>query len=152
MDLHNDPDVLRNVTDPTPITIESHVAWWKSRGNSERYLIFCVDGERVGFTKFRPIDKVNMNVVLGADIHKDHRGKGYAKQMWHLMLEHSFVDLGMHRASLITAEYNEKAIHVYKKLGFVEEGRNVELLHRDGKFYDAICMYVLDRDWPSYDL
>lgn len=147
VELHNDPDVLKNVTDPTPITFESHMNWWRSRGRNEEYLLFCVNDVPVGITKFRPIDRVNRNVVLGADIHADHRGKGYAKHMWAKMLDHAFDNLGMWRASLITAEFNEKAIHIYRKLGFVEEGRHIDLLLREGKFHDAVCMYMLAKDW-----
>lgn len=151
--LHNDPIVLRNVTDPSIITLESHMNWWNSRGSSEQYKIFAVDEKRVGFAKFRPIDNQNRNVVLGADIHKDHRGKGYAKHMWSMMLDECFNELGMHRASLVTAAYNERGIHIYKKIGFKEEGRSVDLLYRDGEYHDVICMYVLEHEWRNnYDL
>jgi RimJ/RimL family protein N-acetyltransferase len=151
--LHNDTDVLRNVTDPTPITMEQHMAWWSSVRDNPRQMrrVFAVDGERVGFTKFYNIDRVNSNCVLGADICREHRGRGMAHGMWSLMLDEVFGPLGLHRASLMTAEYNHVGIHVYKRLGFREEGRLVQSLFRDGVYHDQICMFVLATEWAKGD-
>lgn len=148
VELHNDPAVLHNLNDPTPITMEHHKAWWNSRNTKkdERY-IFTVNGKRVGFTKFIQIDTVNKNCLLGADIHKDHRGKGYARIMWTLMLCYSFRCLGMWRVGLLTAEYNKIAQRVYKNVGFVEEGRQIQSLNRFGDYYDQIAMYMIE---PMY--
>ena len=149
VDLHNDPEVLRNLTHPEPITMEQHLAWWEStRINPKQLrLVFTVEGERVGFTKFYDIDRTNHNCALGADIHKDHRGKGYAKSMWAMMLNVSFMALQMHRVSLTTATYNNIGQRVYRGLGFQEEGRLTQSLFRDGVFHDQICMYMLREDW-----
>lgn len=150
LELHNDPEVLQNLTDPRPITFEQHLQWWNNTKNNkkEERLIFYVNDDRVGFTKFYGIDKNNFNCCLGADIHKDHRGKGYAKHMWHAMLEHCFYDLTMHRVWLTTADYNEIAQKVYKRVGFLEEGKRYQSLLRFGKWCDEIQMYVTkDMDW-----
>ena len=151
VELHNDPAVLRNLTNPQPITIEQHMAWWSKivHDDTQLRLIFTVNGTRVGFTKFYYIDAHNKCCVLGADIHKDYRGKGYAKHMWSLMLDHCFSSLGCHRVCLTTADYNDVAQHIYKKLGFKEEGRLTQSLYRDGKFHDQILMYMLRDDWES---
>ncbi|MEO5741994.1 MAG: GNAT family protein [Vicinamibacterales bacterium] len=144
VELHNDPDVLYNLTDPKPITLESHLAWWKSLNqNSQIRKVFCVDDERAGFTKFYNIDRTNRNCVLGADLHREFRGRGLARHMWTLMLHVCFEDLKLHRVSLTTAEYNARARHVYSTLGFLQEGRMIASLHRDEKYYDQICMYLL---------
>jgi len=145
VELHNDPDVLRNLTRSRKITLEDHLRWWQRIENDPAQIreIFEVSGEKVGFTKFYNIDFENSNCVLGADIQKSHRGKGYAKEMWSLMIRKCFDELGLHRVSLTTASYNAIAQKTYKNLGFIEEGRMVDSLFRDGTFYDQICMYRL---------
>lgn len=147
--LHNDPLVLRNLTDPTPITFESHMKWWDSiKDNAkELRLIFTVNNERVGFTKFYEINFANRNCDLGAELHKDWRGKGLAKPMWKVMLEYCFNVLHLHRVGLTTAEYNDIARKVYANLGFIEEGRFVQSLYRDGKYYDQILMFMTEDMW-----
>lgn len=151
VELHNDPEVLKNLTHPEPITLEQHTTWWESirRKDTQLRLIFTVDDVPAGFAKFYDIDRTNKNCVLGADIHKDSRGKGYARPMWTLMIEHCFNVLGMHRISLTTAEYNAIGRRVYVKLGFKEEGRYVESLLRDDVYHDQILMYMLRSDWQN---
>jgi RimJ/RimL family protein N-acetyltransferase len=149
IELHNDPVVLRNLTDPTRITEERHMQWWRSL-NVEREIrkIFTINGRNVGFCKFT-VDRNNFSCVLGADIHRDYRGKGYSYLMWELMLSHCFNDLGMHRVSLTTAVYNEIGRKVYTRLGFLQEGVLVESLYRDGKFEDQICMFMLRTQYAT---
>jgi len=157
VELHNDPVVLHNLTDPRPITLESHMKWWSTieKNPKEDRLIFVKDsvdgnmGTPVGFAKFYSIDTYNGTCVLGADIHKDFRGQGLAKYMWSRMLDYAFGSYGLmlQRASLTTATYNVIGQKVYNHIGFKEEGRLVHSLMRDGKYYDQICMYALRSDW-----
>ena len=144
--LHNDPLVLRNITNPNPITLDDHLNWWYNLGNDQKRLVFCVNGFRAGFCKFYNIDADNNNCILGADLHLDFRGKGHSIHMWKLMLNYCFDNLSMYRVSLRTAEYNTIARHLYKKLGFREEGVFSKSLFRDGQYYDEICMYYL-KEW-----
>lgn len=142
--LHNDPLVLRNLTDPSPITLDSHMRWWRGLNPvREVRKMFAVNGKRAGFCKFYAVDRMNMSCVLGADLHESFRGRGLSYMMWELMLDHCFNHMSLHRVSLTTASYNTIAQNVYKKMGFVEEGRLVQSLFRDGKFYDQIGMFML---------
>lgn len=158
VELHNDPDVLKNITNPSPITFEEHMNWWmkiKDNPNEKRFIYRygVLTGEAkgfsipIGFTKFYSIDRNNHSCILGADLAKSHRGKGYAKTMWIEMLKYAFDTLNMHRVSLTTAEYNHIAQKVYQKLGFKIEGTFRESLYRDGKYHDQICMYMTNEMW-----
>ena len=148
VELHNDPLVLRNITHPEPITMEQHLRWWariKDRQDERRW-IFTVGGVRAGLTKLYAFDETNRNCVLGADLHKDFRGRGLAKPMWRLLVDRAF-GFGVHRISLTVADYNVPAHRVYTALGFQYEGKLVESLWRDGRFHDQHTMYLLRRSW-----
>lgn len=151
--LHNDPDVLHNLTNPTPITMQQHLSWWNQikQNNKQIRLIFECDGVPIGFTKFYDIDTTNQNCVLGADIHKQYRGNGYAKFMWTLMLQKCFDELNLQRVSLTTAEYNTKAISIYTRLGFREEGKFEHSLLRNDQFFDQLLMRMLKSEWDSME-
>jgi len=155
VELHNDPLVLRNLTDPSPITMESHMNWWKSLNKKKNpRKIFCEQisdplGKSIGFCKFYNVDTENRNCVLGADIHESHRGKGLAKTMWKTMLNYCFSDLGLHRVGLTTAEYNTIARRVYSDIGFSVEGISVESLYRDDKYYNQYCMFLMKKTWEK---
>lgn len=151
IDLRNDPEVLRHVTHPHPITMDQHLRWWHALSQDQRQLrlIFTVGGASVGLTKFYDIDLHNGNCGVGADIHRDWRGRGLATSMWTLMLQRCFDGMELHRVSLTTAEYNHVALRVYHKLGFREEGRAVQSLRRDGRFWDQVLMYMLRDGWAT---
>lgn len=151
VELHNDPLVLQNVTHPEPITIEQHIKWWESikTKSTEKRLLFTIDGHSAGFAKFYDIDIVNSNCVLGADIHKDFRGRGYGKELWRLMLSYAFNRLNLHRVGLTTAEYNDVGRRLYKNMGFVEEGKLLQSLKRNGYYYDQISMCMLRKWWEA---
>jgi ribosomal protein S18 acetylase RimI-like enzyme len=50
----------------------------------------------------------------------------------------------MHKLSLSVFAHNEPALGLYRKLGFVEEGRRVKHYRRaDGQLWDAVEMGLL---------
>lgn len=149
VETHNDPVVLRNLTNNAPITLESHLVWWNriQRNHLEERLIFCVNGERAGFTKFYSIG--SKSCLLGADLHRDYRGKGHAGPMWQLMLERCFIYYNLEYVELTTAEYNEIAQRVYKKLGFREIYRKTGSLIRENVAYDEIVMRLDRNEWKN---
>ena len=50
---------------------------------------------------------------------------------------------GLTRIELAVREDNERAIHLYKKLGFNVEGKHINSLLIDGKYYNQISMALL---------
>jgi RimJ/RimL family protein N-acetyltransferase len=43
--------------------------------------------------------------------------------------------------------YNEGAIRLFQKFGFVEEVRRRKALHRDGEFWDIVGFGLLNAEW-----
>ncbi|KAJ3498198.1 hypothetical protein NLG97_g1319 [Lecanicillium saksenae] len=50
---------------------------------------------------------------------------------------------------LETSSLNEGAVRVYKKAGFVEDGRDRESLFIAGNWYDTVHMSILEREWRA---
>jgi len=46
-------------------------------------------------------------------------------------------------------EYNLRALRSYEKAGFVVEGRERQVLHRDGRRWDMIYMGILRKEWEQ---
>jgi RimJ/RimL family protein N-acetyltransferase len=76
-------------------------------------------------------------------------GKGYGSDAMRLILRYAFDELNLHRVTLTVFEYNERAIHTYRKLGFQEEGRQRQRLRRDGRLWDMLVMGLLREEWKS---
>lgn len=73
------------------------------------------------------------------------RGKGYGHEALTLLLTFAFDELNLHRVQLTVFAYNERAIRLYERLGFVREGTFRQFLQRDGERHDML-LYGLLRD------
>jgi RimJ/RimL family protein N-acetyltransferase len=60
---------------------------------------------------------------LGIDIISKYQGQGYGTETIHWVLEWAFKSAGLHRVELTVLGWNEGARRLYKRVGFVEEGR-----------------------------
>ena len=75
------------------------------------------------------------------------RGKGYGDESMRLALNFIFNELNLHRVQLTVFGYNARAIKLYERLGFVQEGRFREFLERDGVRYDMLLFGLLRDEW-----
>ena len=89
-------------------------------------------------------DSAELSVIVGQPEDRHH---GYGAEAIGMILRYGFEELGLNRVGLSAFEFNEDAISTYQKLGFREEGRLRQALKRDGAFYDAILMSVLESEW-----
>ncbi|SFJ89193.1 Protein N-acetyltransferase, RimJ/RimL family [Halobacillus dabanensis] len=104
----------------------------------------------IGVTSLINIDNGNRNAECIIDIgEKEYWGKGYGTEALRMLLEYAFLELNLHRVSLRVFSLNERAIHIYHKLGFEKEGVMREGLFRDGKWHDIITMGILKREYMS---
>ncbi len=104
----------------------------------------------VGTCAFSQLDAENGSALYHITIgESDVWGRGYGTEATQLMLDHAFGTLGLHRISLYVFEFNERAIHAYKRCGFVIEGRSRESIWRDGRWWDEMAMSILESDWRA---
>ncbi|KJA22154.1 hypothetical protein HYPSUDRAFT_77508 [Hypholoma sublateritium FD-334 SS-4] len=104
----------------------------------------------VGFTALwahpeRGIRRSEFSLVLLPEA----QGKGIGTAVTRSMLDHAFIHLYMHRIWLAVFEGNDKAIAVYRKCGFVEEGRMRKANWFAGQWKDEIYMGILIEDWTE---
>jgi RimJ/RimL family protein N-acetyltransferase len=105
-------------------------------------------GKLVGLTTFSALDPDNGSALYHITIgERGAWGQGYGTEASELMLEHAFVNLGLHRIGLSVFAFNERAIRSYEKAGFRVEGRLREAIVRDGRFWDEVQMGVLRDEW-----
>ena len=116
---------------------------------SKSYIIEEREGMRaIGVISLTNIDTKNRNAECIIDIgEKDYWGMGYGTEALRMLLEYAFFELNLHRVSLRVFSLNEKAIHIYNKLGFVKEGVMRESLYRNGAWHDIIMMGILKKDY-----
>lgn len=121
-----------------------------TRANNVRLAICASDGPPVGAAYLLGIDWTNraaeFAIWIGA---AGAQGRGIGEAATHLMLEHAFNDLNLERVHLTVLRDNERAIGLYRKLGFVQEGVLRRAAFKDGRYRDMILMALLRDEFRS---
>jgi RimJ/RimL family protein N-acetyltransferase len=129
-------------------TTEEHQEWIQKIIEHERETMFVaeIEGKVVGWIVFKSQERKRMHHTgsFAIMLQKDFRNKGIGKLLIHELLrwaeEHPIIE----KVSLGTFSTNSRAIELYKKLGFVEEGRKVnEFKFNENEYVDDVLMYKL---------
>lgn len=113
-----------------------------------RFAIRNFEDERmIGIVALEDILYTHGTAWLMIGIDPDCEGQGYAADAMETVLEYAFAELNLHRIQLTVFEYNTRAIQLYERLGFVQEGRYRAFLRRDGKRYDMLLYGLLEPEW-----
>lgn len=115
------------------------------RANNIRLAICSSEsGNAIGVVYLLNIDWVVRSGEFGIMVgDKASQGKGVGEFATRSMLDHAFTDMNLHRVDLTVLVNNERAINLYKKVGFVEEGRSRQGIFKKGKYVDVIRMAIL---------
>ncbi|KAF9025970.1 acyl-CoA N-acyltransferase [Hymenopellis radicata] len=76
-------------------------------------------------------------------------GKKYGTEAMTWLVDHAFLELGMHRVSLQVFGENERGVRLYEKLGFKVEGTRRKCNWRNGHWEDIIDMAILDEEFEA---
>ncbi|KAK0614244.1 acyl-CoA N-acyltransferase, partial [Immersiella caudata] len=86
-----------------------------------------------------------MGLVFGSG----YRGNGYGTEAINWLLDWGFMRAGLHLIGLQAFGYNPDVIRLYKRLGFVEEGREREAIPFERKWWDTVHMGMLEHEWEK---
>ncbi|SMF89799.1 Protein N-acetyltransferase, RimJ/RimL family [Paenibacillus uliginis N3/975] len=116
---------------------------------SKSYIILDKQSDRpIGIISLIQLDYKNRNAECIIDIgEKDYWGKGYGTEALRLLLDYAFLELNLHRVSLRVFSFNQKAIHLYEKIGFKHEGASRQAIFRDGAWGDIVQMGILQHEY-----
>ncbi|GAA6043936.1 hypothetical protein JCM8097_000911 [Rhodosporidiobolus ruineniae] len=92
---------------------------------------------------------VNRKATFGLSFKAGHQGKGYGVEAMEWLLETAFIQYGFNRLECEAFAWNEPANKLYKKLGFVEEGRKRQSLYQGGEFRDEVMYGMLAEEWRA---
>jgi diamine N-acetyltransferase len=104
--------------------------------DSDPRSIGCID-----LFDFDPKNKKAGVGILIAD--KADRGKGYAQEALHLLIDYCYSTLDLHQLYANVRVDNENSINLFKKLGFEITGLKQDWLYEDGKYFDEYTMQLI---------
>ena len=108
------------------------------------------DDRLIGKAAIQRIEWANGNgfVRIGIGAAQD-RHKEYGTQALRMLLRFAFAELNLFRVTAIVPEYNEAAIALLQKLGFVQEVCRRKSLERDGRRWDLYVFGLLNDEWRN---
>jgi RimJ/RimL family protein N-acetyltransferase len=105
-------------------------------------------GRLVGFARIYWIEWSHGSAMLSLGIGSPQdRGKGYGTETLQLILRYAFDELNLFRLAVPVAQYNQVALGLFGKAGFVEEVRQREALERYGRRWDVVYLGLLRDEW-----
>lgn len=135
------------------ISEEVDSAWlngYLSNRNNCVRLAICkkTGGEIIGACYLLSIDWISKQAEYAVWIgDSGFQGKGAGEFATRAMLNHGFNDLNLHRIYLTVLENNDRAISLYKKVGFSIEGKLREAVFKNGEHLNLLQMSILSREF-----
>jgi RimJ/RimL family protein N-acetyltransferase len=139
-----------------PFSLAMEERWFEDtvghQGRDRWHFVICrIEDERpVGAIALHDLDQVNGGAGLGIVIgDPGDTSRGYGSDAIAALLEFAFGELRLVRVWLEVDDVNERARHVYERLGFVHEATFRHGLFRGGRHVDVHRMAVLAEDWEG---
>ncbi len=145
---NHDPDVMRWMDAGYPQTPASVQKWLADRADNEfsdvLFGIETFDRALIGLVRLHGAEPetgiAELDIYLGE---KDHWGRGYATDAMRTACRYGFDRMRLHKITLTVVTENETACHLYRKIGFVEEGRLRQVGRSGGRWVDHFTMGLL---------
>ncbi|HPG41874.1 MAG TPA: GNAT family protein [bacterium] len=132
------------------LTHEQETEWLATMDNSDNILFTIFDksnGKPIGTTALLNVEPVSRGAEFGIVIgDKDYQNKGYGTEATLLTIDYGFNIANLVSIFLRVHEFNNRAIHVYEKIGFKRIGMRRQNCYIAGKFYNDIYMDILRED------
>jgi len=154
LDLWGDPLVQRFsfIEDLSPTRTEQFLQLTiESMAKGTIFFLVVEDKERHEFLghislNFTP-PLAERDAAVGIALKGRYRGRGFGTELMHWLITYGFREFGLRRISLYVLEDNITALRMYKKIGFIDEGRRRESGPGNGQPRIIICMGIVREEW-----
>jgi RimJ/RimL family protein N-acetyltransferase len=150
---YHDPEVTRWMSGGHPQSLASSIRRIEERPRNEYGNVLLgietlEDGRLIGAVVLRDAEPetgcAELDIYIGE---KEYWGRGFATDAMRTACRYGFEAMRLHKITLYVVPENHAAHHVYRKVGFVEEGRMREHIWLDGRNLDNVLMGILRDEW-----
>lgn len=106
------------------------------------------EGAPVGYTILRGIGDPNRSIEL-MRLAVTERDRGIGTELLSMIVGEAFDALGAHRLWLDVFPENDRARHVYRRFGFIEEGMQRDAYLWNGEFRSTVVMSMLAPEYAE---
>jgi diamine N-acetyltransferase len=112
--------------------------------DNERRFVVDVDDQFGGIIELVNINFIHRTTEIQIIIESGFQGRGLAKIAMSRGMDYAFSVLNMHKVYLYVDAENHKALHIYKNLGFIQEGILRQHFFVEGSYHDSIIMGIFN--------
>jgi RimJ/RimL family protein N-acetyltransferase len=126
--------------------------WYESYAKNKTYRVLIVEDEShhpIGYALIKNIDHMNRNAEIGMYLDPKAQGKRYGKDGFYTLTKFCFHELNMHRVYLVVFPFNERAVQLYKTLGFQIEGTFRDAYFKANQYHDIYIMAMLESEFQE---
>jgi len=125
------------------------------RKDDKALMIETLDGVLLGGVNIQLTDPHNGTFSIGIGLgDRSAWGKGYAKEAMQIILRYMFHERRYQKCNIGVYAFNQRALGLYRRLGFVEEGRLRRVYFTNGEYHDEILLGLtreeFDQHYPQY--
>ena len=114
---------------------------------SERRFVVADGLVRVGLVELVEINLIHRRAEIQIIIDPGFQGRGLASTAMLMALDYGFKVLNLYKVYLYVDKSNDKAVHIYDKLGFTPEVELVDEFFANGAYRTALRMYMLQSQY-----
>jgi len=131
------------------ISLDEHIKFIDLLRNDNRNFYFLIKraSRYLGVMSLTRVNIRNRNAYIGIYANPGKKIAGLGSILGETLLKLAFDVAKLHTLKLEVFEDNERAIALYKKLGFVKEGRLREFVFKDGRWKDVIVMGITEEEY-----
>lgn len=148
----NMPELFLYHFSPFPISQMEQKHWFETYTSGGRQTVFIIETEKelpIGYTLIKDLDHKNQCAEVGLYLSPEFQEQGYGKDAFHTLMKFCFHQLNLHRLMLEVFEFNERAVQMYKKLGFQVEGTLRDAYFCENKFHNILIMSILHDEFKE---
>ncbi len=137
-----------------PVTLEEMEAWYKEMSDEHAppsFAIRTTDGDQfIGVCAFKDLRWASRHTFFWIGIGvREMQGRGYGADSLRVLLKYAFLEMNLNCVGLEVMGYNERAIGLYRKVGFQHDGSVRAYVYRDGAYYDMLYMSMVRDEWEA---
>lgn len=150
----NNPEMRKFLGGFIPNTREAEREWIQAsieQMKKKQSYVFVIerisDDAYIGNIALHDINWLSRTCILGVAIHDPiNWGKGFGTEALNLIIDFGWNHLNLRRIELTVHDFNERAKHVYEKIGFKEFGVAHRKFFINGRYADTVYMELFRTD------
>jgi diamine N-acetyltransferase len=110
--------------------------------DTERRFVIDVDNQFAGIIELVNINFIHRTTEIQIIVKSNFQSLGLAEIAMAKGMDYAFNILNMHKVYLYVDAENHKALHIYEKLGFIQEGVLRRHYFVEGSYHDSVIMGI----------